>query len=37
MRVTGEGRTTPVGAFLNPDDRESFADAFTHALATARR
>jgi len=37
MRVTGEGRTTPVGAFLNPDDRETFADAFTHALATARR
>jgi uncharacterized membrane protein len=37
MRVTGEGRTTPVGSFLNPDDRESFADAFSHALAAARR
>lgn len=37
MRVSGEGRTTPVGAFLNPDDRESFADAFGHALATAKR
>lgn len=37
MKVTGEGRTTPVGAFLNPDDRESFADAFSNALATARR
>lgn len=37
MRVTGEGRTTPIGAFLNPDDRESFADAFSNALATARR
>jgi len=37
MQVTGEGRTTPVGSFLNPDDRESFADAFSHALATARR
>ncbi|MFZ2099179.1 MAG: DUF2244 domain-containing protein [Oricola sp.] len=37
MRVTGEGRTTPLGSFLNPDDRESFADAFSHALATARR
>ncbi|WP_370322880.1 DUF2244 domain-containing protein [Oricola sp.] len=37
MKVTGEGRTTPVGAFLNPDDRESFADAFSSALATARR
>lgn len=37
MRVTGQGRTTPIGSFLNPDDRESFADAFSHALATARR
>ena len=37
MKVTGEGRTTPVGAFLNPDDRETFADAFSNALATARR
>jgi uncharacterized membrane protein len=37
MQVTGEGRTTPIGSFLNPDDRESFADAFSHALATARR
>lgn len=36
MRVTGQGRTTPIGAFLNPDDRETFADAFSHALATAR-
>lgn len=37
MLVSGEGRTTPVGSFLNPDDRESFASAFSHALATARR
>ena len=26
----------PIGGFLNPDDRESFAKAFSHALATAR-
>jgi uncharacterized membrane protein len=25
-----------VGGFLNPDDRESFAAAFSRALATAR-
>ena len=37
MKVSGEGRTTPIGSFLNPDDRESFADAFSNALATARR
>jgi uncharacterized membrane protein len=37
MAVTGSGRTTTIGQFLNPDDRESFAEAFSHALATARR
>lgn len=37
MRLTGEGRATSIGAFLNPDDRESFAMAFSEALATARR
>ncbi|MCY6383048.1 DUF2244 domain-containing protein [Hoeflea prorocentri] len=37
MRVTGEGRSTDVGSFLNPDDRESFAQAFAGALATVRR
>ena len=37
MAVTGEGKSTTIGHFLNPDDRESFADAFSHALATARR
>lgn len=37
MRLTGEGRATTIGAFLNPDDRESFATAFSQALATARR
>ena len=34
MYVTGEGRSTDVGSFLNPDDRESFAKAFRGALAT---
>ena len=37
MAVTGEGRKTPVGNFLNPDDRESFARAFTAALASVKR
>ena len=37
MRLTGQGRATTIGAFLNPDDRESFATAFSQALATARR
>ena len=36
MQVVGEGRTVPVGAFLNPDDRESFAAAFGRALRTAK-
>lgn len=34
MYVTGEGRFTDIGSFLNPDDRESFAKAFRGALAT---
>lgn len=37
MHVTGEGRMTDIGSFLNPDDRESFAKAFKGALATVRR
>ncbi|MBN8933321.1 DUF2244 domain-containing protein [Agrobacterium sp. CMT1] len=37
MHVTGEGRATDIGSFLNPDDRESFAKAFGGALATVRR
>lgn len=37
MAVTGEGRRTLVGSFLNPDDRESFARAFTAALASVKR
>ena len=37
MAVTGEGRRTSVGNFLNPDDRESFARAFTTALASVKR
>lgn len=36
MAVEGEGRRVPLGAFLNPDDRESFATAFSRALATAK-
>jgi uncharacterized membrane protein len=37
MAVSGEGRRTVFGGFLNPDDRESFARAFTAALATVKR
>lgn len=37
MLVTGEGRRTDVGSFLNPDDRESFAKAFCSALATVKQ
>ncbi|MBB3946215.1 putative membrane protein [Rhizobium skierniewicense] len=36
MHVSGEGRMTDIGSFLNPDDRESFAKAFRGALATVR-
>ncbi|MCV0394990.1 MAG: DUF2244 domain-containing protein [Rhizobiaceae bacterium] len=36
MAVEGQGRSVPVGSFLNPDDRESFARAFGQALATAK-
>ncbi len=37
MYVTGEGRRTDIGSFLNPDDRESFARAMTGAFATVHR
>lgn len=37
MYVTGEGRFTDIGSFLNPDDRESFARAFRGALATVKQ
>lgn len=37
MRIIGEGYQSTLGAFLNPDDKESFATAFGQALATAKR
>lgn len=37
MRITGEGYQSTIGSFLNPDDRESFAKAFSSALAQAKR
>jgi uncharacterized membrane protein len=37
MAVEGQGKNVPIGSFLNPDDRESFAAAFSRALATAKR
>lgn len=36
MNVTGEGKHTDIGSFLNPDDRETFAAAFKTALATVK-
>ncbi|MBB4062975.1 DUF2244 domain-containing protein [Gellertiella hungarica] len=37
MLLSGEGRRTDIGSFLNLDDRESFAKALTGALATVKR
>ena len=37
MKLRSEGNELPIGTFLNPDDRESFARAFGVALATAKR
>lgn len=37
MAIEGQGRSVPIGGFLNPDDRESFATAFSGALAKAKR
>jgi uncharacterized membrane protein len=36
MAVEGQGRAVPIGGFLNPDDRESFAAAFSRALAKVK-
>jgi uncharacterized membrane protein len=36
MQVEAQGQEVPIGGFLNPDDRESFATAFTRALAAAK-
>jgi len=36
MAVEGNGKAVSIGGFLNPDDRESFATAFSRALATVR-
>jgi uncharacterized membrane protein len=36
MAVEGQGRHVRIGDFLNPDDRESFAKAFSSALLSAK-
>lgn len=36
MAVEGQGQRVPLGGFLNPDDRESFASEFARALASAK-
>jgi uncharacterized membrane protein len=37
MALASHGRRLSIGSFLNPEDRESFAKAFSSALADARR
>lgn len=37
MAVVSRDKIVSIGAFLNPDDRESFATAFSRALATAKK
>lgn len=37
IKLVSKGRYVPVGAFLNPDDKESFANALGDALATVKR
>ena len=37
MSVDSKNLSTEIGSFLNPDDRESFAEAFQRALWTAKR
>lgn len=37
MKLVSHGRAVDLGGFLNPPDRESFAEALSKALATARR
>jgi uncharacterized membrane protein len=37
IAIAARDRRYPVGAFLNPEDRKSFATAFGAALAEARR
>ncbi|MEQ1951207.1 DUF2244 domain-containing protein [Mesorhizobium sp. CN2-181] len=36
MMVESREQAVPIGSFLNPDDRESFAAAFSSALAKAK-
>ncbi|URK86571.1 DUF2244 domain-containing protein [Rhizobium sp. RCAM05350] len=37
MQLSDRQRTTDIGSFLNRDDRETFATAFSGALATVKR
>ena len=37
MRLANRGRSVAFGMALNPNDRESFAEAFSRALHTAKR
>lgn len=37
MQISEQRRATDIGTFLNRDDRETFANAFSGALATVRR
>lgn len=37
MQLQSDGRSLDIGRFLPPDDRESFASAFSNALIRSRR
>ena len=37
LHIAERSRMVPVGSFLNPAERESFAAAFSQALARVRR
>ncbi|MBO0905334.1 DUF2244 domain-containing protein [Jiella sp. MQZ13P-4] len=37
MSVDSRNVSTEIGSFLNPDDKDSFAEAFRRALITAKR
>ena len=37
LKLQNRNRVVPVGSFLNPDDKETFAEAFSRALSRAKR
>lgn len=37
IKLESKGKQVPVGAFMNPDDKESFANALGEVLAKLKR